>query len=102
MGVNPSGTGKTGRTPIRAWGVDRTGRRRGIRWHAENRYAGASGIGLTALGRAQVEALGKWVGERPVDAVWCSPLTRAVATAEPACRVLGIEARRGHTTEGPP
>ncbi|MEU2305032.1 histidine phosphatase family protein [Streptomyces misionensis] len=63
-------------------------------WHAENRYAGASDIGLTALGRAQAEALGRWVGERPVDAVWCSPLTRAVATAEPACRVLGIEARR--------
>jgi probable phosphoglycerate mutase len=63
-------------------------------WHAENRYAGVSDIALTDTGRAQAEALGRWIGEHPVDAVWTSPLSRAVATAEPACRALGLTPHR--------
>ncbi|MFF7789264.1 histidine phosphatase family protein [Streptomyces sp. NPDC007991] len=63
-------------------------------WHAENRYAGVSDIGLTDTGRAQSEALGRWAAAHPVDAVWTSPLSRAVATAEPACRALGLLPRR--------
>ncbi|WP_338778992.1 histidine phosphatase family protein [Streptomyces sp. DG1A-41] len=63
-------------------------------WHAENRYAGVSDIGLTDTGRAQAEALGRWAAAHPVDAVWTSPLSRAVATAEPACRALGLVPRR--------
>ncbi|WP_428934577.1 histidine phosphatase family protein [Streptomyces sp. ACT015] len=63
-------------------------------WHAENRYAGVSDIALTDTGRAQAEALGRWAGAHPVDAVWTSPLARAVATAEPACRTLGLTPRR--------
>ncbi|GAB2844287.1 histidine phosphatase family protein [Streptomyces deserti] len=63
-------------------------------WHAENRYAGVSDIALTDTGRAQAEALGRWAAAHPVDAVWTSPLSRAIATAEPACRALGLTARR--------
>ncbi|MEU3251639.1 histidine phosphatase family protein [Streptomyces sp. NPDC006997] len=63
-------------------------------WHAENRYAGVSDIALTDTGRAQAEALGRWAAAHAVDAVWTSPLSRAVATAEPACRALGIAAHR--------
>ncbi|GAP52492.1 histidine phosphatase family protein [Streptomyces azureus] len=63
-------------------------------WHAENRYAGVSDIGLTDTGRAQAEALGRWAAAHPVDAIWTSPLSRAVATAEPACRALGLVPRR--------
>ncbi|MDO0927709.1 histidine phosphatase family protein [Streptomyces sp. TG1A-8] len=63
-------------------------------WHAENRYAGVSDVALTDTGRAQAEALGRWAGAHPVDAVWTSPLSRAVATAEPACRALGLTAHR--------
>ncbi|MGI5425845.1 histidine phosphatase family protein [Streptomyces sp. CA-179760] len=59
-------------------------------WHAENRYAGVSDIDLTDTGRAQAEALGRWAAAHPVDAIWTSPLSRAVATAEPACRALGL------------
>ncbi|MEV5106169.1 histidine phosphatase family protein [Streptomyces massasporeus] len=59
-------------------------------WHAENRYAGISDIDLTDTGRTQAEALGRWAGAHPVDAIWTSPLSRAVATAEPACRALGL------------
>lgn len=59
-------------------------------WHAENRYAGVSDIDLTDTGRAQAEALGRWAAAHPVDAIRTSPLSRAVATAEPACRALGL------------
>ncbi|MER5510583.1 histidine phosphatase family protein [Streptomyces sp. NPDC002766] len=59
-------------------------------WHAENRYAGISDVPLTETGHAQAEALGRWAAAHPVDAVWTSPLSRAVVTAEPACRALGL------------
>jgi probable phosphoglycerate mutase len=62
--------------------------------HAENRYAGVSDISLTDEGRAQAEALGRWIVAHPVDAIWTSTMTRAVATAEPACRALGLAAQR--------
>ncbi|MFI8187482.1 histidine phosphatase family protein [Streptomyces sp. NPDC085946] len=63
-------------------------------WHAENRYAGVSDIALTDTGRAQAEALGRWIAAHPVDAVWTSPLSRATATADPACRALGLTPHR--------
>ncbi|MFF7975587.1 histidine phosphatase family protein [Streptomyces sp. NPDC007905] len=63
-------------------------------WHAENRYAGVSDVGLTDTGRAQAEALGRWAAAHPVDAIWTSPLSRAVVTAEPACRALGLTPHR--------
>ncbi|MFI9624734.1 histidine phosphatase family protein [Streptomyces sp. NPDC052042] len=59
-------------------------------WHAENRYAGVSDIALTDEGRRQAEQLGEWAARHPVDAVWTSPLTRAIETARPACRALGL------------
>jgi 2,3-bisphosphoglycerate-dependent phosphoglycerate mutase len=59
-------------------------------WHAENRYAGVSDIALTDTGRAQAQALGRWAAAHPVDAIWTSPVSRAVATAEPACHALGL------------
>ncbi len=62
-------------------------------WHAGNRYAGVSDVALTDTGRAQAETLGRWAAGHPVDAVWTSPLSRAVVTAEPACRALGVTAR---------
>ncbi|MFF7753733.1 histidine phosphatase family protein [Streptomyces sp. NPDC007971] len=63
-------------------------------WHAENRYAGVSDVALTDAGLAQAEALGRWAAAHPVDAVWTSPLSRAVTTAEPACRALGLTPQR--------
>ncbi|GGS49678.1 histidine phosphatase family protein [Streptomyces violaceus] len=63
-------------------------------WHAENRYAGVSDIDLTDTGRAQAEALGRWAAAHPVDAIWTSPLSRAGATAEPACRALDLTPQR--------
>ncbi|MFC8512385.1 histidine phosphatase family protein [Streptomyces sp. NPDC057257] len=63
-------------------------------WHAENRYAGASDVPLTDTGRAQAEALGRWAATHPVDAIWTSPLSRAVITAEPACHALALTPHR--------
>ncbi|MFF2960761.1 histidine phosphatase family protein [Streptomyces sp. NPDC057963] len=63
-------------------------------WHAENRYAGVSDIALTGEGRRQARQLGEWAARHPVDAIWTSTLTRAVETAEPACRALGLVPRR--------
>ncbi|MEU9655943.1 histidine phosphatase family protein [Streptomyces chartreusis] len=63
-------------------------------WHAENRYAGVSDVSLTDTGRAQADALGRWAAAHPVDAIWTSPLSRAVSTADPACRALGLTPHR--------
>ncbi|MGW6889252.1 histidine phosphatase family protein [Streptomyces chartreusis] len=63
-------------------------------WHAENRYAGVSDVSLTDTGRAQADALGRWAAAHPVDAIWTSPLSRAVITADPACRALGLTPHR--------
>lgn len=61
------------------------------RWHAENRYAGVSDVPLTAKGLAQAEDLADWARLRGVDAVACSPVSRALLTARPAARALGTE-----------
>jgi probable phosphoglycerate mutase len=63
-------------------------------WHAENRYAGVSDIALTDVGRAQADALGRWAAAHPVDAIWTSTVSRAIATAEPACHALGLTPHR--------
>jgi probable phosphoglycerate mutase len=65
-------------------------------WHAENRYAGVSDVALTDTGRAQAEALGRWAAAHPVDAIWTSTVSRAILTAEPACRALGLTPHREH------
>ncbi|MFF5262725.1 histidine phosphatase family protein [Actinomadura viridis] len=59
-------------------------------WHAENRYAGVSDIGLTATGREQARRLADWASGTPIEAVWSSPLSRTRATAAPAAAVLGL------------
>ncbi|MFD4880210.1 histidine phosphatase family protein [Streptomyces sp. NPDC058420] len=59
-------------------------------WHTENRYAGISDVALTDTGVAQAEALGRWAATHPVDAIWTSPLSRAILTATPACKALNL------------
>jgi probable phosphoglycerate mutase len=61
-------------------------------WHAENRYAGVSDIGLTARGREQAERLGGWASGARLDAIVTSPLSRARDTAVPAVRSTGLDA----------
>ncbi|MFD9425838.1 MULTISPECIES: histidine phosphatase family protein [unclassified Streptomyces] len=65
-------------------------------WHAENRYAGVSDVALTDEGGRQAERLGRWAARHPVDAIWTSTVSRAMETADPACRALGLVPMREH------
>ncbi|WP_052460488.1 histidine phosphatase family protein [Microbacterium gorillae] len=60
-------------------------------WHAENRYAGVSDIGLTKLGHEQARDLAKWAVRVGISAVVSSDLSRARETAQPAATALGVE-----------
>lgn len=46
---------------------------------------------LTERGKLQAEAVGKRMFDAKIDRIFSSPLGRAKATAEPACRLLGLE-----------
>ena len=63
-------------------------------WHAENRYAGTSDVPLTARGLRQADQLGRWAaaltGTMAIEAIACSPLSRARGTARPAADALGL------------
>ena len=56
----------------------------------------ASGVaadpGLTDVGHAQAKAMADWLREEPIDAIYVSPLRRAVETAEPLEQALGVKA----------
>lgn len=60
-------------------------------WHAENRYAGSTDVALTEVGFAQAKWLARWADGQPIDAVYASDLSRAVATATPTATVLGLK-----------
>ena len=62
-------------------------------WHAENRYAGSSDVGLTERGAGQAATLGAWAAGRQLAAVYASDLSRAVLTAVPSAEALGLEVR---------
>ena len=59
-------------------------------WHAENRYAGTSEVGLTAEGHEQAGRLAAWAAAARLDAIWTSPMLRATASAEPAAQACGL------------
>ncbi|WP_062213445.1 histidine phosphatase family protein [Streptomyces sp. NBRC 109706] len=64
-------------------------------WHRENRYAGSrSDPDLTERGLRQVGTLAAGARAAGVDAVVSSALRRAVRTAEPAARAVGVELQR--------
>jgi hypothetical protein len=46
---------------------------------------------LTDRGKLQAEAVGKRMYNAKIDKIFSSPMGRAMETAEPACRLLGIE-----------
>lgn len=63
-------------------------------WHAENRYAGTSEVGLTGLGFAQADDLADYLRELPTaqrpHALYRSPQGRAARTAEPSADALDL------------
>lgn len=60
-------------------------------WHADNRYAGRTDVALTARGLDQAGELAAWAAGAGLDAVACSPLSRARRTAEPAAAAAGLD-----------
>jgi probable phosphoglycerate mutase len=63
--------------------------------HGEAEYESGlttdDGGSLTAAGRQQARDLGERLRDERVTRVWCSPLSRAVQTAEIAAGVLGVD-----------
>ena len=53
---------------------------------AENRFAGAIDTELSDEGRRQARLLGERLAREKIDAVYSSPLSRAMETAQLACR----------------
>jgi probable phosphoglycerate mutase len=56
---------------------------------AENRFSGAVGVDLSDEGRRQAQRLGERLADDPICAVYCSPLSRTVETAEIVARPHG-------------
>jgi probable phosphoglycerate mutase len=60
-------------------------------WHHDNRYAGISDVRLNETGLREAQALARRaLTERP-DLIVCSPLTRAVETAQSVAEACGLE-----------
>jgi phosphoserine phosphatase len=55
-------------------------------WNAEDRFRGRVNIELSERGLQQVERLADYLGSKKIEAVYCSPLRRAVQTAEAIAR----------------
>lgn len=58
---------------------------------AANRYAGATDVELSADGVEQVRRLAARLRQEPIAAVYCSPLKRALATAEAVAAPHGLK-----------
>lgn len=59
-------------------------------WNAENRFQGHTDRPLTSRGREQAAALARKLSEMPLEAVYTSPLRRALETAEAVAAPKGL------------
>ena len=57
----------------------------------DERADGPADPGLSDIGRRQAEALADWLGDEALDAVYASPMRRAVETAAPLADRLGLK-----------
>ena len=63
-------------------------------WNREDRFRGRIDVDLNDTGRAQAEACARHVAARwKPSAVYSSPLSRAIHTAEPIARLCGLTVR---------
>ena len=60
-------------------------------WNLENRIVGHTEIGLNPTGQRQVALLARALGEEKVDAIYSSPLRRAVETANAIAKEHGLD-----------
>jgi broad specificity phosphatase PhoE len=62
-------------------------------YNAEGRIQGQSDVPLSDLGRRQGEAVAAVLAELPIDAIYSSPMRRAMQTAQPSADALRLEIR---------
>lgn len=63
-------------------------------WNREPRFRGRADLPLDEIGLKQAEATGRYLAERwPVDAVYASPMRRAMQTAEAIAESHGLTAQ---------
>ena len=60
-------------------------------WNKEHRFQGRTDVALTEEGKAQAEALSARLASTPLDAVFTSPLSRALWTAQEVARPHNLE-----------
>lgn len=59
-------------------------------FNAEGRIQGQTDIDLSPLGHRQARALMQALSSTPIEAIYCSPLARAMQTARPLAEKLGL------------
>src|SRR5215204_3291856 len=57
----------------------------------DNRFSGSADPPLTAAGEAMAEAFARTYASFRWDAIYTSPMLRTRQTAEPLCRLSGVE-----------
>lgn len=62
-------------------------------WNLEGRYQGSADVPLNATGRRQAERVAERLTRERIDAVYSSPLQRALDTALAIARAQGLEVR---------
>jgi broad specificity phosphatase PhoE len=62
-------------------------------YNAEGRIQGQADVGLSPLGLQQAQAIADTLAGETIDAVFASPLRRAMQTAEPIAKLLGLSIR---------
>jgi probable phosphoglycerate mutase len=60
-------------------------------WHSNNQYSGITDIALSEHGKIQAEMIATWVDTNRQFIIFTSALRRAMATAQPIAKKLGIE-----------
>lgn len=63
------------------------------KYNAEGRIQGQQNTPLSDFGLAQAQAIAAALAREPIDAVFSSPLDRALATARPTAEALGLPVR---------
>lgn len=62
-------------------------------WNRDGRFQGSTDIPLSEMGRAQARRVAKVLADKPLDAVYSSPLCRALVTAEAVAEKHGLAVR---------
>src|SRR5690606_368207 len=62
-------------------------------WNGAGRMQGWEDVPLDERGRQQAQALARRLRSEPIQAVYTSPLSRSLATAEPLAQALGVALR---------